>query len=473
MYRDQGRARDYAAQARNYVTSQHHPYRIGRKYRDAIEHFHVNHRNANRRRLVRSLRAVEAAVAPDAQDWTALARCVALNHGVPFGPRQLLVDVSELIQRDAKSGIQRVVRNVLEALLNAPPPGFRVEPVYEVDGQYWYARHFACDLLGLTNVPLEDSLVETSTGDRYLGLDLLPHHIPRNEQLFVDFRNRGVEIFFVVYDLLPVLRPDVFVAQADVMFARWLTSVTRVADGVMCISRAVADELAAWFERNPAKRTAPLKIGYFHLGADIPQAAAQGGQADDAPQAVLAAMRARPSLLMVGTLEPRKGHAQAVAAFERLWAEGVAANLVIVGKQGWMVEELVQRMRSHPENGKRLFWVEGASDAALLQIYAAAAALLAASEGEGFGLPLIEAAQHGLPIIARDLPVFVEVAGEHAFYFSGTTPDALATRLAEWLAMHAAGTAPSSTNMPWLKWTESASRLLHVAAGHDWYRTVP
>lgn len=473
MYRDQGRARDYAAQARNYVTSQHHPYRIGRKYRDAIEHFHVNHRNANRRRLVRSLRGVEAAAAPLGQDWAAVARSVALNHGAPFGPRQLLVDVSELIQRDAKSGIQRVVRNVLEALLNAPPPGFRVEPVYEVDGQYWYARRFACDLLGLTDVPLQDSLVETSAGDRYLGLDLLPHGIPRNEQLFVDFRNRGVEIFFVIYDLLPVLRPDVFVAQADVMFARWLTSVTSVADGVMCISRAVADELAIWLERNPAKRTTPLGIGYFHLGADIPQTSTQDGQTGDAPQAVLAAMQSRPSLLMVGTLEPRKGHAQAVAAFERLWADGVAANLVIVGKQGWMVDKLVQRLRSHPENGNRLFWVEGASDAALLQIYGAAAALLAASEGEGFGLPLIEAAQRGLPIIARDLPVFVEVAGEHAFYFSGHSPEALSTRLAEWLTLHGAKQAPSSAAMPWLTWRESAQNLVAAFSKGEWYRRAP
>lgn len=473
MYRDQGRARDYAAQARNYVASQHHPYRIGRKYRDAIEHFHVHHPKANRRRLLRSLRGLETGVPPAVQDWAAVARSVALNQGAPFGPRQLLVDVSELIQRDAKSGIQRVVRNVLEALLNAPPSGFRVEPVYEVDGQYWYARRFTCDVLGLADAPLQDSLVEIHAGDRYLGLDLLPHGIPRNEQVFAEFRNRGVELFFVVYDLLPVLRPDVFVAQADVIFARWLDTVTRVADGVMCISRAVADELAAWLERHPAARTAPFKIGYFHLGADIPQAAAQDAQSDGAPAAVMEAMQARPSLLMVGTLEPRKGHAQAVAAFERLWADGIAANLVIVGKQGWMVEDLVQRLRTHPEKDKRLFWVEGASDAALLQIYGGAAALLAASEGEGFGLPLIEAAQRGLPIIARDLPVFLEVAGEHAFYFSGLAPEALADRLREWLTLHAAGTAPSSARMPWLKWAESADRLLQVAAGQDWYHTVP
>ena len=69
----------------------------------------------------------------------------------------------------------------------------------------------------------------------------------------------------------------------------------------------------------------------------------------------------------------------------------------------------------------------------LEQVYDSADALLAASEGEGFGLPLIEAAQHGLPIIARDIPVFREVAGENAYYFSGKDPQTLTEALRNWL----------------------------------------
>jgi glycosyltransferase involved in cell wall biosynthesis len=471
LYKEPGKARDYSGQARNYLATQHHPYRVGRKYRDAIEHFCTTSPAANRRRLLRRVAQLEARTAPGAADWADVARSIALNQAAPFGQRQLLVDVSELVQRDSKSGIQRVVRNVLEALLNEPPPGYRVEPVYESGGQYWYARRFTCDILGLTDMPLQDSLLETFRGDRYLGLDLLPHIVPQSAAVYTEFRNRGVEVYFVVYDLLPVLRPDVFVPEADVFFGRWLEVVTKVADGVVCISRAVADELVAWLEQHPAQRPGPLKVGFFHLGADIPVAPTNDAASEQA-HPVLAAMRATPSLLMVGTLEPRKGHAQSLAAFERLWAEGVALNLVIVGKQGWMVEALVERLRMHPENGRRLFWVEGADDALLLRIYSAASALLAASEGEGFGLPLIEAAQHALPIIARDLAVFKEVAGEHAFYFTGTSPDALAARLAEWLTLHTAGDTLSSTRMPWLKWHESAKQLTHVIASDSWHATV-
>ncbi len=73
---------------------------------------------------------------------------------------------------------------------------------------------------------------------------------------------------------------------------------------------------------------------------------------------------------MVGTLEPRKAHQQVLEAFEQLWNDGQKIQLVIVGKQGWMVESLAQRIRTHPELGKRLFWLENVSDEYLEKIYA-------------------------------------------------------------------------------------------------------
>lgn len=465
-----GTARTYSGQGRNYLATQHHPHRIGRRYRDAIEHFSTSSAAANHRRLIRSIGRIEAGT-PSNHDWAALAHSLVANQRPAFGPKQLLVDVSELVQRDSKSGIQRVVRNVLESLLKDCPAGFRVEPVYEKDNQYWYARNFTCTLLGIVEPALQDTLLETSAGDRYLGLDLLPHGVPRTRNIFVDMKNRGVGVYFVVYDLLPILRPDVFVAEAGFFFTKWLEAVTSVADGVVCISRAVADELAQWLATSPPARLTPLHIDYFHLGADIPVTPAAASEPSD-PLAVLVAMRRAPSVLMVGTIEPRKGHAQALEAFELLWSQGSNAQLVIVGKSGWMVEGLTSKMRKHPEQGKRLFWLDSASDAVLLQIYQSASALLAASTGEGFGLPLIEAAQYGVPIIARDLPVFMEVAQEHAFYFSGTAPVDLATALKTWLALHAGEQAPSSAAMPWLTWAGSARQLVNVLSKTDWYLTI-
>jgi glycosyltransferase involved in cell wall biosynthesis len=165
---------------------------------------------------------------------------------------------------------------------------------------------------------------------------------------------------------------------------------------------------------------------------------------------------------MVGTIEPRKCHAQVLDAFELLWQRGSDAMLVISGRPGWMTEALIERLRSHPERGERLVWVEDATDELVERLYESCSALVLASRGEGFGLPLVEAAQRGLPIIVRDKPVFREVAGEHAFYFDGGGAPALADAIGQWLRLRERGAEPKSAGMPWLTWARSAEQLRRV-----------
>jgi glycosyltransferase involved in cell wall biosynthesis len=80
---------------------------------------------------------------------------------------------------------------------------------------------------------------------------------------------------------------------------------------------------------------------------------------------MLETLRRHNSFLMVGTVEPRKGHAQTLASFELLWERGVDVTLVIVGKPGWLVDELIEKLLNHVKVGERLFWLEGISDAYL------------------------------------------------------------------------------------------------------------
>jgi Glycosyl transferases group 1 len=134
------------------------------------------------------------------------------------------------------------------------------------------------------------------------------------------------------------------------------------------------------------------------------------------------------------------------------------------------VDLLVDLLRIHSERNIRLFWLEGISDEFLEKVYAASTCLIAASEGEGFGLPLIEAAQHMKPIIARDIPIFREVAGVHASYFSGLTPGSLASAVTQWLKLDKQSLAPQSTNMPWLTWKQATQNLLDVAINGQWYQ---
>ncbi len=102
-------------------------------------------------------------------------------------------------------------------------------------------------------------------------------------------------------------------------------------------------------------------------------------------------------------------------------------------RQGWQVDDLITRIKNHPKLNENLFWLDSISDEFLEQLYANSSCLLAVSEGEGFGLPIIEAMKHNLPIIARDIPVFNEIIGKKALYFSDNTAITLVKCLATWL----------------------------------------
>ena len=398
------------------------------------------------------------------------------NEGILQNPtaagdnHQLLIDISELALRDVHTGIQRVVRSILQELLSNPPASYVVEPVYaDAGGQLRYARKFVSVMKNKNGEVFDDSVVSVNTGDIFYCPDL---YLAYPFATLIALRQRGLRVIFTIYDIIALNDPDLLPKAYNLGFSDWFAGVMMIADAIVCDSRAVADEVKGWLEEHPGQRNRSLPIGYFHLGADIEASRPTQGEGDEGAE-VLAACQSRSTLLMVGTLEPRKGHAQALAAIESLWEAGVDLNLVIVGKEGWRTQRLARQLRRHPERDRRLFWLQGASDTLLLQLYAQSSALLAASLAEGFGLPLIEAARQGLPIIARDIAVFHEVAGEHAFYFQGDSSGELADAIQLWLALRAEGKAPTSREISWLSWAESTHQLMDVLINHRLYTVWP
>ncbi len=444
-------------------------------YAEAIEHFY-SLSYANPVILTKSL--IQGKYLPDTiKDREIMTIAEAISQNLPLyrTHRQLLVDISIILRQDYKTGIQRVVRGLLVELLQISIPGYRIEPVYLSDeGGRWhykYARQYTLALLDCPPEPLQDDVVEVKSGDLFFGLDLSGQMLIDSaaEGLHLKWSLVGVKIYFLVYDLLPVLLPQVFPQGAYENFFQWLKVITQF-DGAVCISQTVASDLRTWLEKNAAERTQNYHIAWAHLGADMENSAPSKGLPEDAVNA-LAMISQRPSFLMVSTLEPRKGYLQALEAFSLLWDQSIDVNLIIVGKEGWEIlpdslrgniPEITRRLRNHPERGKRLFWFNGISDEYLKKIYEASSCLIAASLAEGFGLPLIEAARYKLPIIARDIPVFREIAGEHAYYFHGTEAANLADAIKAWLDLYEMKKHPTTYSMPWLTWKQSIENILNA-----------
>lgn len=374
----------------------------------------------------------------------------------------LFLDVSAIIRDDLRTGIQRVVRAIVSELLKQDRC-LPVYPIYMSDEhnrwKYRYAHKWTLNEIGFDNSILDDQPVEFIAGDKLLIVDFtgpILYIADRDSDVYRRAKSAGVEISAIIYDILPVKFPDLFPEYAAA-HAEWLRAVGRLVDRVICISKSVADDVHDWYNEQGLK--APRLIRHFHLGADIKHSSPTLGVSIKV-DLLLPQLRESNTFLVVGTLEPRKRHSQILDGFEGIWRRGIDCNLVFVGKLGWMSGDLESRLDGHQERSKRLHWLHGVTDEELEKIYAASSCLIAASVDEGFGLPLIEAAQFKVPIIARDIPVFREVGGRHVSYFRGDTGEDLATAVLDWLALYKTGSHQRSDEMPWLTWRESAKQLL-------------
>jgi glycosyltransferase involved in cell wall biosynthesis len=400
--------------------------------------------------LARSL----ARVVPESVDAgfdRALAAAIVANRPQSGKPR-LLVDVTGTSQAAPKGGIPRVVNRLVGALLADPPRGIDIALVrFEAGGAVVFARDYVSRLLGGDSMAeIVEEVVEPRVGDGFLALDL-NWAVGDFAPLLARIRELGGQAFAVVYDLLPLQRPEWFPHGTDEMHARWFAAIAEF-DGLACISQAVANDVKGELHRI-GKVGARPRLGWFHLGADFPD----GGPAAPPPE-----LGARRTVLHVAQVWARKGHVQALAAFEALWAEGVDVNYVMVGPAGFGVDALINRVRRHREYGRRLHWFVDAPDPVLTSLYRTVDGVLVPSEGEGFGLPLIEAIHFGRPVLCRDLPVFREIIGDGARYFEGLNASALAGALRGWLAEIDAGAAPRGDPARLLSWAESARELTKV-----------
>ncbi|WP_410211974.1 glycosyltransferase family 4 protein [Aquirhabdus sp.] len=375
-----------------------------------------------------------------------------LNYPLNTQPHQLLVDVSVIYESDSKTGIQRVVRALLSQLISSPPIGYRICPVYATrDHQYRY-------------VPEQENVLYTGSdvviareGDVFLGLDLSAHLLPRYKKQLKGWKSKGVSIHIMVYDILPLTNPEWFNFRTYINFRRWIKVLVAFSDSAICISYHGKNELIHYLSQRFKSESNRLKVSVITLGADIEASFPSEGLPQNT-QDIFLEIAKRPTILMVGTIEPRKGYLQTLLAFEELWRQGVDVNLVIIGRSGWKTEVLQRKMRLHPQQNIRLWWFENGSDELLKRLYNVASGVIVSSEAEGFGLPLVESILHGLPVLARDIDVFREVAGNAVTYFDCKDAKGLSLKIMEWLSGIASGDIHSES-IAVTSWYESAKQL--------------
>jgi glycosyltransferase involved in cell wall biosynthesis len=272
-----------------------------------------------------------------------------------------------------------------------------------------------------------------------------------------ELKHRGVRIVAVVYDTIPIRHRRFCEPNLVDVFDNWFNQMIEMADAFVCISRWVSKEVQDEVQNRIGHQKMREKAySWFHLGSELDQKSAQQVLSNEIK---LCFNKSVTTFIVVGTIEPRKNHALIMEAFEKHWANGGQSRLSVIGRVGWMCDDVVSRLKSHPENGRRLFWFNNAGDDELEFAYQNADALIFSSFVEGFGLPLVEGLQRGLPAIASDIPVFREVAGDFAEYFDPNNASDLCAIIDQFSLTKKLPNARPVNEWKWITWKESAQQL--------------
>ena len=279
-----------------------------------------------------------------------------------------------------------------------------------------------------------------------------------------ELKSQGVAIVTVIYDLIPLTHPRFCDDGLVVVFQRWFKWVSQTADGFMSISKTIRDQAQAYALQGIAEAKPQHQwFDYFHLGSEL-DFVQKNGRVGQKVKKVF--QNGCPVYLMVGTIEPRKNHEYLLDAFDLLWQKSLGVNLCFVGKVGWKCQALIKRVKTHSEYKRRLFMFHDLSDTELEYCYLKSRSLVFPAYVEGFGLPLVEAMQRGLPAMASDIPVFREVGGDFIAYFDPEKPETLMALIRHY---EESGEFPASRKMEewsWLNWEDSAKQLLTRIVSH-------
>jgi Glycosyltransferase len=263
------------------------------------------------------------------------------------------------------------------------------------------------------------------------------------EDEFFEFASK-LNLVWLFHDIIPITNPDILSEHAVQVFNTKVIKMIKISKLILTVSKSEAKIIENFLRsKNIDKPVYPIR-----LGTDI-----KISQSIKKPNG----FDVKDFYLMVGTVEPRKNQLFVLEAFHKIWKENQdSPNLVIAGRLGWKYQSVLDFISSSPFKDKKLFFIESPPDEELEFLYQNAKALIMASIREGFGLPIVEAMAKHKPILASDIEVFKEVAGDYPIYFDPYNVDSLIDAIK---SFETGAIKPSLPNITLNTWEDTAKDI--------------
>ena len=228
---------------------------------------------------------------------------------------------------------------------------------------------------------------------------LVSHHHLEKRELIARLKERSAARFIcLIHDLIPIEFPEYAKpGQADHHLRR-IETAAQLADALIVNSLVTRDALQPHLDR--AGRSPPVLVAAF--GADLP-----GAPIDRDPPFK------RPYFVYVSTIEARKNHLLLLNLWRRLATDlgERAPLLVLVGQRGWETENVIDMLERCPAVRGTVIEHNALPDGEMVRLLKGACALLLPSFAEGFGFPLVEGLQLGIPALCSDIAALRETGG--------------------------------------------------------------
>jgi len=210
---------------------------------------------------------------------------------------------------------------------------------------------------------------------------------------------------YLVHDLIPITHPHYCRAGEADRHVKRMRHLLESADGVIANSQDTLDQLALF--ASSQKIPLPKHKLVALLGTKEPQIADTS-----------IVRPSRPYFVVIGTIEARKNHLLLLKIWQRLVRDlgEKAPMLMLIGQRGWEIDDVAQILDEDHSLQGHVVELGRCSDSQMIGLVGGARALLMPSFAEGFGIPVIEALQSGTPVIASNLDVFREFAGDIPMY---------------------------------------------------------
>ncbi len=360
---------------------------------------------------------------------------------IPNRPQQaLILDITRMIRRvgRAATGVDRVERAYFEHFLSRSCPVFflcRTSLGFvlldrdggnalqrRLDGQVpWGAIDRTSRIFSRTTPEIkqaESDLRRLCTARTIpLGLaKMLRAHLPDRAAYYnvghsnlgrlslPAIKRAGVDINVLIHDVIPLEFPQFQRPGTVKTFRKRLLMAQRHATRLVFNSTDTRNRTEAILAQSG---TVPPCV-VAHLGVTLPKAA--GASSLPRPD--------RPYFITLGTIEPRKAHGLLLDVWDAMTSDRGPENvplLLICGARGWNNEAVFKRLDAMPA-GAPVKELPDLDDATIADLLSGSLGLLFPSHAEGFGLPPIEAAALGCPVVCRDLSIYREILGNIPVY---------------------------------------------------------